>query len=70
MLSTFILAVLATSSITLVVQYPNEVLIGQPFNITFFLGTSVINSTNFQYLTQGTQIENVSGHLAYKGFGG
>lgn len=61
---------LTNSSQAIVVNYPSEVFIGQPFNISFSLMTPIINSTNFEYLTQGTQTENVSGHIAYKGSGG
>lgn len=58
-----------SSAYTIVVYYPSQVLMGQPFTITFGLATSVINSTTFEYLTPGTEVVNVSGGTAYRGFG-
>ncbi|WP_338598652.1 hypothetical protein V6M85_08190 [Sulfolobus tengchongensis] len=52
------------------VQYPKNVLMGQNFTITFGLTSNVINSTNFEYVTSGTKIVNISGNTGYQGFGG
>lgn len=59
-----------TPPYTLKVSYPQEAFIGQKFNITFSLTTSEINSTNFEYVTPGTKIVNLTGNTAYQGFAG
>lgn len=50
------------------VFYPHNAIIGQELTVTFSLFTSEINSTDFQYVTPGTKIVNVSGMTAYEGF--
>jgi len=50
------------------VNHPKSVYWGQSFTITFSLATTVINSTNFQYVTPGTKLVNVNNHTAYQGF--
>ncbi|AWR96243.2 hypothetical protein DFR86_00915 [Acidianus sulfidivorans JP7] len=65
---------LLTSQLTLalpqiVVQYPKSVLMDQTFDIKFGLYKVFINSTNFQYITPGTKLVDVSGKIAYEGFG-
>ncbi|BFH72209.1 hypothetical protein SJAV_01530 [Sulfurisphaera javensis] len=57
-----------TSAYAIYVSYPKSVYIGQNFTITFGLLSTVINSTNFQFMTPGTKIVNVSGKTAYEGF--
>ena len=67
----FLLALFVVSTVssayTVVVYYPSDVLMGQPFTVSFGLATSVINSTKFEYVTPGTEIINVSGGTAYWG---
>ena len=69
----FLLALFVVSTVSsayaVVVYYPSDVLMGQPFTVSFGLATSVINSTKFEYVTPGTEIINVSGGTAYRGFG-
>ncbi|MCP6729837.1 MULTISPECIES: hypothetical protein [Metallosphaera] len=60
---------LTVLSYTVQVSYPSNVLLGQNFNISFSLVSNLINSTNFQYMTPGTKLVNVSGKTAYEGFG-
>ncbi|QGA68909.1 hypothetical protein [Sulfolobus sp. E11-6] len=60
---------IASASVEIYTSYPKEVLIGQNFTISFGLMSNIINSTNFQYITPGTRILNVSGETAYQGFG-
>ncbi|BDC17407.1 hypothetical protein [Acidianus sp. HS-5] len=59
-----------SSAYSIEVCYPHQVLMEQEFTIRFSLTTSEINSTNFEYITPGAEIVNVSGMTAYKGFGG
>ena len=56
-----------SSAYAIVAYYPSDVLMGQPFTVSFGLATSVINSTKFEYVTPGTEIINVSGGTAYWG---
>ena len=61
---------LVSSAYSVIVIYPKEVMIGQPFTIEFGLVTTLINSTDFKYITPGTEVVNVDGMTAYRGFGG
>jgi len=61
---------IASANYVIVVNYPKSVYWGQSFTITFSLATTVINSTDFQYVTPGTKLVNVNNHTAYQGFGG
>jgi len=60
---------IASTSYVVEVNYPKSVYWGQNFTITFSLATTLINSTNFQYVTPGTKLINVSNYTAYQGFG-
>jgi len=60
---------IASASYVVEVNYPKSVYLGQNFTITFSLVTTAINSTNFQYVTPGTKLVNVSNNTAYQGFG-
>ena len=60
----------ASANYVIVVNYPKSVYWGQSFTITFSLASTVINSTNFQYVTPGTKILKIDNHTAYQGFGG
>lgn len=59
-----------TSAYIVYVSYPKSVYYGQNFTITFGLYSTVINSTNFQFMTPGTRLVNVSGNVAYQGYVG
>jgi len=60
----------ASANYIIEVNYPKSVYWGQSFTITFSLATTVINSTNFQYVTPGTKIIKIGNYTAYQGFGG
>lgn len=57
-------------SYQIIVNSPKQVYIEQTFNISFELVTSVINSTNFQYVTPGIKVVDMNGEKAYEGTGG
>ncbi|BCS91486.1 hypothetical protein [Metallosphaera javensis (ex Sakai et al. 2022)] len=63
------LASLPALGYSIQVNYPSNVLLGQNFTVSFSLVSNLINSTNFQYMTPGTKLVNVSGKTAYEGFG-
>jgi len=58
----------ASANYVIEANYPKSVYWGQGFTITFSLATSVINSTNFQYVTPGTKIIKIGNCTAYQGF--
>jgi len=70
LLALIVLSSFSIASVSYVVEvnYPKSVYWGQNFTITFSLATTVINSTNFQYVTPGTKLSNVSNYTAYQGF--
>ena len=60
----------ALAKYMVIANYPKSVYWGQSFTIIFSLATSIINSTNFQYVTPGTKILEIDNYTAYQGFGG
>jgi len=69
LLSLVVFSYVASANYIIGANYPKSVYLGQTFSITFSLATTVINSTNFQYITPGTEILKIDNHTAYRGSG-
>jgi len=69
LLSLVLSSYVASANYVIMVSYPKSVYWGRSFTITFSLSSTVINSTNFQYVTPGTKTIKIGNYTAYQGFG-